>query len=243
MSRFEQVEEKKVVSRKLSPFAHDANEENDPFAAKLLADAMSPLRKIRKNRGLTLKKLASISGISASYLSRIEVSARRMNQETLRRLCITLGCEPGDLLSNLISDKQKEKAQPTASRFEIDLPLYNYTTQGDKKILNINSSNKEWLFRPAELMTEGTAFAVILESDCEPKYKKGDMLYVKPSKTAVTGNSVIAIKLDYEVIIGVLKAHNGRDLSIESFDGKKTFNLKTDDLSRLNPVFMCVEKL
>src|SRR3990167_1491006 len=58
-----------------------------------------PLRDIRLSRDMTLEELAEVSGLSPSYLSRLESGSRRLNVDTINRLSDALRCEPSDLLS------------------------------------------------------------------------------------------------------------------------------------------------
>lgn len=236
----------KKVSRKLPPFEYNSNGslvESDDFSDKLAADSISPLRKMRKNRGFTLKQLSSVSGISASYLSRIEVRARRMNEEVIRRLCIVLKCAPGDLLNNLVPERDVEKAQPLSTAFEADLPLYTCVRQNDKMIMDIDG-NKEWRFRPVELTAEQVAFALLIgDSSNAPKYREGDIVYVKPSKVPQIGNTVVAIMHTYEVELGYLKDQTSEKLILQSFDGASQKQIKMSELKKIYPVLMSVEKI
>lgn len=59
----------------------------------------SSLKILRRNRGLTLEALSELTGISPSYLSRLEAGARRLNTDLLERLSAVLGCQPADLLN------------------------------------------------------------------------------------------------------------------------------------------------
>lgn len=47
---------------------------------------------------LTQSELADAAGISRGEVSHLETGKRKPLATTLRRLCIALGCEPGDLL-------------------------------------------------------------------------------------------------------------------------------------------------
>lgn len=56
------------------------------------------LKMIRESKGLTLSKLADISGISVSYLSELEKSKYEATEGKIIRLSLALGCTPNDLL-------------------------------------------------------------------------------------------------------------------------------------------------
>jgi len=203
---------KKTVSRKLSPFSNNDSAAN--FSEYVSQNnSVSPLRRIRKNKGFTLKKLAVASGISASYLSRIEVKARRMNEEVIRRLCAVLDCSPGDLFAG-----SKENATTTVvNAFANDFPLYTPVQQGNTATLDLNS-NKEWLFRPAELTAEDSAFAVrITDQNNAPKFKMNDLVYVNPQKELKVGSAVVLLSKNGELVIGELVSYDKTVAAIKSY--------------------------
>jgi len=59
------------------------------------------LRRLRKQVVmLTQGELADAAGISRGEISHLETGKRKPLATTLRRLCIALECEPGDLLTD-----------------------------------------------------------------------------------------------------------------------------------------------
>ncbi|EKY24040.1 helix-turn-helix domain-containing protein [Clostridium celatum] len=56
------------------------------------------LKNIRKEKGLTLSKLSSISSISASYLSELEKGKYEATESKIIRLSLALGITPNELL-------------------------------------------------------------------------------------------------------------------------------------------------
>lgn len=62
-----------------------------------IVDGVTPLRAWRLYRKLTLVSLAERTGISRSYLSRIENGKRRGTLDIYRRLAVVLNVEPDDL--------------------------------------------------------------------------------------------------------------------------------------------------
>lgn len=59
----------------------------------------SSLRDQRLKRGLSLVELSRLTGLSASYLSRLESGSRRLNSDIIKTISETLLCEPADLLT------------------------------------------------------------------------------------------------------------------------------------------------
>ena len=56
------------------------------------------LKNIRKEKGLTLSKLSSISSISTSYLSELEKGKYEATESKIIRLSLALGITPNELL-------------------------------------------------------------------------------------------------------------------------------------------------
>jgi len=56
------------------------------------------IRAWRKHRALTQEQLADATGISRSYLTKIENGARRYDQASLERIAEALHCAPADLI-------------------------------------------------------------------------------------------------------------------------------------------------
>lgn len=68
---------------------------------------MSKIKMLRKRQGLTLQDLHGATGISVSYLSRIEAGSRRLNEDTLNRISTALRCHPADLLGDTLSKREE----------------------------------------------------------------------------------------------------------------------------------------
>ncbi|MBD2207832.1 helix-turn-helix transcriptional regulator [Calothrix sp. FACHB-1219] len=57
------------------------------------------LKDIRNRRSLSQEKLAVLSGVSVSYIQKIEQNTiKRLSLEVLDKLCKVLGCQVSDLL-------------------------------------------------------------------------------------------------------------------------------------------------
>lgn len=234
---------KKKVSRKLSPFVNqDAQSTFSDYLAQ--KGSSSPLRKIRKSRGFTLQRLAEASGISASYLSRIEARARRMNEEVISRLCTVLDCMPGELLSALKPNGTSSTATTSLSHaFASDLPVYAVHATNDGKSIIELDEKKEWVFRPAELTAESAAFAVRVCNDYNsPKYRINDVLYVNPSKTLNIGMPVLSILKNKQLVIGELISNNNDSIVIKSFKpNSATMTYDITEMSGLYFIQFCAE--
>ncbi len=67
----------------------------DPEVSKQVA---RNLRSVRKSRGFTLELLAEQTGMSVSYISRLEAGSRRVNLDILSSVARVLQCEISDIL-------------------------------------------------------------------------------------------------------------------------------------------------
>lgn len=68
------------------------------------------LKSIRKEKGLTLSKLSSISSISTSYLSELEKGKYEATESKIIRLSLALGITPNKLLGwEVIIENLKSK--------------------------------------------------------------------------------------------------------------------------------------
>jgi len=74
------------------------------------------IREIRKSKHLTLEELSALSGISVSYLSRIEAGGRGLSLENAVRLARELKCEVMDITDEFSDDDiaQAEKLDLSA---------------------------------------------------------------------------------------------------------------------------------
>ena len=101
-------------------FCHLAN--NLPMANRI--------REVRRSKDVTLEALAEETGISTSYLSRIEGGSRKSSLENLIRIARALSAEPEELSDEFdMDDLERAKA----------LPLSRPSGAGDVANLNIRA--------------------------------------------------------------------------------------------------------
>lgn len=165
----------------------------------------SSLKILRRARAMTLEDLSEKTGISPSYLSRLEGGERRLNTDLLGKLSSVLACEPGDLLGHPPSmsatavglvDSSKGQAKDAYKRlaFEKDLPVYRlasdaaYCTSDDEpRRVDFNVA-ADWTYRPHELADLPKAFGIVLvDSGFSPRFEAGDTLFVHPSRPLSLG--------------------------------------------------------
>lgn len=61
--------------------------------------ARTYLKEWREHRGLTQQKLAELAEYSVGMISQIESRQAHPSGDSLKRLAVALGCEPGDIVS------------------------------------------------------------------------------------------------------------------------------------------------
>lgn len=77
---------------------------------------MFNLRDIRKSRGITMKELGELVGVSESAIGNYEKGRRIPNYEMLLKLSEALNCSVGDFLAESSTEVSKEKAPAPESR-------------------------------------------------------------------------------------------------------------------------------
>jgi len=80
------------------------------------------IRKVRKEKGITLERLSELTGLSVSFLSRLESDKREVSVRHLDTIASALGVEVGELLV--------DPNTPDA-RLPIDIPILSWVSAGD----------------------------------------------------------------------------------------------------------------
>lgn len=62
-------------------------------------DISARLRKIRESQNMSMYRLAKVSGVSSSFISRIESENRQPTTDVLERLCKALGITMADFFA------------------------------------------------------------------------------------------------------------------------------------------------
>ena len=106
------------------------------------------LRTIRKNRGFTLELLSEQTGLSVSYISRLEAGSRRMNLDILTSVSKVLQCEISDILygntSHIVSFQdlgRQYSSVLTGKEVSYKPALDTFGPRKNKKILETAASN------------------------------------------------------------------------------------------------------
>lgn len=181
-----------------------------------------PLKDIRLSRDMTLEELAEASGLSPSYLSRLESGSRRLNVDTINRLSEALKCDPGTLISSTdkwastASDigyniqpggilpgrlgQQSQNQSYMAGIANQQIPLY----ETDIKTGCVDFSNPSChIPAPTEIANVPGAFAYTVHNHTmEPRFYRGDRLLVHPGKPLSPRATALVITTDNRAITG-----------------------------------------
>jgi transcriptional regulator with XRE-family HTH domain len=193
--------------QKLYPYT--AKDEGN-FVDMLSHKQNSVLKQMRLARGLTLSELAEIAGVCTSYAYRIENNDRRWNADTLSKFAKALGVSEIDLLKN---NQDFSIANVSATTYipTKDLPEFKTTSgfanpNGDSPyaIGHFDEPLRN-IFRLPQLIGIKGAFAFCVVDDLnEPKYRKGDLVFVNPEKATAKHCPVVAITSKNEIVLGRL---------------------------------------
>ncbi len=175
----------------------------------------NPLRDLRVHKGYTLEELANATGLSPSYLSRLESGSRRLNADIIQKLASILECSPADLLPFTNGPTSAQNVFPHGANVEslpvrsagnqnapVDLPVYEVTSQDGKLAFDFNQP-KDWIVRNADFTGVTGAFALsFVTGDYSPRYTENDLLLAHPSKSLIAKCYVIVVASDGNVTLG-----------------------------------------
>ncbi|USO01650.1 MAG: helix-turn-helix transcriptional regulator [Alphaproteobacteria bacterium] len=176
----------------------------------------NPLRDLRVNKAYTLEELALATGLSPSYLSRLESGSRRLNADIIQKLSTILECAPADLLPFANGPTSAQNVFPATGNAQhlpvktagnqntpvVDLPLYEMSDE--KGVMGFDFSKpKDWIMRGAEFVGVAGAFALRLNTNTfGPRYTQHDLLLAHPSKPLVSQCYVIVVSQENQVFLG-----------------------------------------
>jgi|GEM_PF-3121463 len=181
------------------------------------------LRSLRKSKGYTLADVASLTGLSPSYISRLEAGDRRYNSDVLSKLASVLGCNEYDLLKK--SDDGMPVVKETTYVPQKDLPLYksmagNAVPGGkdtDYAVADFETPSAR-IFRIPPLLGIKAAFAFhIVDGINSPKYRKGDLIFVHTERPIARTCPVVLVSLTNQIILGELIDWDDTTVTIKHF--------------------------
>lgn len=195
------------------------------------------IKSLRIQKGYTLVDLARLSGLSASYISRLESSDRRLNTDVLSKLALALGCKEDDFFKGNVDDLECSGE----IGFQKNLPIYRIISEGINVADNphaviVFNSVMGYTFRPPKLSFSDTGFAVYCVNNFNlPRFHIGDMLFFDIAPEYKINDVVMIVDNKGYVFIGVLS-----ELLNHSFKISFNNDLFNFDKKSVNKVFKLV---
>lgn len=123
--------------------------------------AMPDLKRLRKQRGLTLEALAHAVDLSPSQISRFESGQREPRLVDLERIALALGCGVNDLVPESV-----KRAEPIRERL-VPVPIIGRTAAGVfREVVEFDDADPEYIFEPEdEDFPKARRFAWLVEGD------------------------------------------------------------------------------
>jgi DNA-binding Xre family transcriptional regulator len=206
----------------------------------------SILKKLRRERGLTLELLSQLAEVSPSYLSRLENGTRRLNTDIIDRLSAALGCEPSELLNICATPGRSQGMTGSAwggrsatgegyalrgenhgeyPGLQKDLPVFTISTdlgtfpgaETRPSVIDF-SAPADWVIRPHHFIGVPKAFGLyVVDEGYSPRYMSGDILYVHPSKALMHRCSVLVLLKTDQVFVKQFHGWSEDSLRLSTF--------------------------
>jgi transcriptional regulator with XRE-family HTH domain len=205
---------------------------------------MTHLKFLRKRTGLTLEILSELTGISVSYLSRLESGSRRLNTDLIRRLSSAFNCDPAELLvdktheesallpaeirlrrSEMFGQRHDSSLSNRSSEAFCDIPVYILQQGAREGSVELKMDTAiEMRHRPAELVGKRDAFALKAGTHFRPYYSDASLLWLNPAPQVAPEATVLIVTETGEVLLKKIWSVTPTSLqvcSIEHFEALK----------------------
>lgn len=207
-------------------------------------NVITHLKYLRKRAGLTLENLSQITGISVSYLSRLESGARRLNTDLIKRLSKAFGCDPAELLQDTVHDESvlianatrklrttffTKEAKKDKKEYNFDLPVYKLSRENDNFTIDLNV-RVDLCARPISLDGQDDAIAIVAEHDFAPYFPEGSHIFLNRETACNPENTVVVITTDNCVLLKKVWSVTPNSVQlcdIDKFDDLKQGKAKT----------------
>lgn len=182
------------------------------------------LKKLRTMKSYTLQILSGLSGLSTSYISRLEAGARRMNAQTLNRLARSLGCSPASFFETKNSALNLSVDEHGYTK---NVPVYRVIPAGVQVGANPCSiifltDPIDHAFSLPQFVANENIFAIYaIDNLYAPRFKEGDLLYFDKSNVDA-GDFVCLVDNDNCLFLGNLVSKNSESviLRVANKDGQ-----------------------
>jgi phage repressor protein C with HTH and peptisase S24 domain len=186
----------------------------------------------------TQADLARELGLAPSAISRTLAGTRQIKTAEAVQLANYLGVSPEEILKRATADSASAAREvvrhgrpprmtaPTPAERQDLIPILaggeGFSSEGQPI---------GWTSRPPALAGVRGAYAMYVVGDAmEPRYMPGWLLYVHPSKPAIRGRDVVAVKKDNIVLIGHLAGFDSRAVRINQFNPDQTLEIPQEEM-------------
>ena len=143
------------------------------------------IQKLRKAHGMTMAKLAEITGTSQQQIDRLEKGKRKLSAEWIDILCKSLQCKPGELVDFSVENFGRSATNPTAEA----VVLGAVETKFGNNIREFDADEKyEIRFKPAAKDAGKKFFALVVEGGNYLNYPDGtELILTAEDKSVAVG--------------------------------------------------------
>jgi len=217
--------------------------------------AENQIKKFRKQANLTLEELAKRANTTRSQVHKLERGERRLTVDWMMRLSQAMGCTPQDLLPADESANENNEASVMPSRAhkasnddhisgatQLSIPVRGTVGTMMPEANTFSDSAKEYIPCPAFLQGVPGAFAVYMgDHSMQPKFKAGDLLYVKPSAPLTEGCAALVTLKSGQVYPALLEAQSSNAVQLKTLTPENMETVMQAEIECLERIVGAVE--
>lgn len=218
---------------------------------RLPESAPNALRRIRRERDLSMEKLGAMVGTDASTINKMEKGQMRLSDKWLPKLADALGVTADELLAAgpaaVVPRRELRPAEidvPPAQTLPNDVPVKGTAAGSHLRgafQLDVDTII-DWVRRPPALSGARGAYALYVEgSSMEPRYMPGDLVFVHPDRPPRQGDTVVVqVQVGphqpIEATIGTLLRRTEKAVTIEKLNPKAEVALARNTIRAIHKV-------
>jgi len=142
------------------------------------------IRKLRRNKSMSMEALAVAVGTTAPTINKIEKSQMRLTDKYMGKIANALGISVSALLGDSAADEPS--AEPKT------MPVYGLAAAAPRGAFTMTTDAVEYVAAPPALTGVRDAYALIVTgASMEPRYFAGDIIFVNPNRPPRPGDHVV----------------------------------------------------
>lgn len=129
--------------------------------------ANDAMRRLRKERKLSLETLAEMVGLSTSQVSRFETGKRDPRVHEMEKIAVALGCQLDEIMPAGSDGPSEFSQSPPMRKGLLPIPLVGRTAAGVfREVVEFEEAEPEYVFEPEdEDFPQARRFALTVEGD------------------------------------------------------------------------------